>query len=167
KQGYADKDRICIYGGSFGGYSSLMAPAREPGLYKCAFGYVGVYDMEMMFDKGDIPQRESGLRYLRRTLGTDKSELRATSPTSLAKSIKIPVYLAAGARDVRAVPEQTEAMNQALIAAGNPPEGMIIQSGEMHGFYKEENNLKLYTEMLDFFARHIGGAGAGATKAAK
>ncbi len=157
-QGYADKNRICIYGGSFGGYSSLMAPAREPDLYKCAFGYVGVYDMEMMFEKGDIPQRESGKRYLRRTLGTDKTELRATSPTSLADSIKIPVYLAAGARDVRAVPEQTEAMSKALTAAGNPPEGTIIQSGEMHGFYKEENNLKLYTEMLDFFARHIGGS---------
>lgn len=33
---------------------------------------------------------------------------------------------------------------------------MIIQSGEMHGFYKQENNLKLYTEMLEFFDRHIG-----------
>ena len=161
-QGHADKDRICIYGGSFGGYSSLMAPAREPALYKCAFGYVGVYDMEMMFEKGDIPERESGLRFLRRTLGTDKAELRATSPTSLVQNIKIPVYLAAGARDARAVPEQTEAMNKALIAAGNKPEGMIIQSGEMHGFYKEENNLRLYTEMLNFFGRHIGdGASTG------
>jgi dipeptidyl aminopeptidase/acylaminoacyl peptidase len=52
-------------------------------------------------------------------------------------------------------------MNKALINAGNPPEGMIIQSGEMHGYYKEENNLKLYTEMLNFFARHIGGKVAG------
>jgi dipeptidyl aminopeptidase/acylaminoacyl peptidase len=68
---------------------------------------------------------------------------------------------------MRAVPEQTEAMNSALIAAGNPPEGMIIQSGEMHGFYKEENNLKLYTEMLNFFARHIGGTGATGTAAGK
>ncbi len=48
-------------------------------------------------------------------------------------------------------------MHAALTAAGNRPEGMIIQSGEMHGFYTEENNLKLYTEMLGFFARHIGG----------
>src|SRR3546814_10631979 len=45
-QGYADKDRICIYGGSFGGYSALMAPIRAPGLFKCAFGYVGVYDID-------------------------------------------------------------------------------------------------------------------------
>jgi dipeptidyl aminopeptidase/acylaminoacyl peptidase len=156
EQGYADKDRICIYGGSFGGYSSLMAPAREPDLYKCAFGYVGVYDMPMMFEKGDIPQRESGQRFLRRTLGADRATWLATSPTHLADRIRIPVYLAAGARDARAVPEQTEVMAEALRKAGNPPEGVIIQSGEMHGFYKEENNKRLYGEMLKFFERHIG-----------
>ncbi|MDQ3288835.1 MAG: S9 family peptidase [Pseudomonadota bacterium] len=162
QNGHADEDRICIYGGSFGGYSSLMAPAREPDLYQCAFGYVGVYDMQMMFDKGDIPQSESGKRFLRRTLGTDKAVLRETSPTSLAAKIRIPVYLAAGARDARAVPEQTEAMNKALTETGNPPEGMIIQSGEMHGFYKEEHNLNLYKEMLAFFERHIGDADTAA-----
>lgn len=156
-QGYADKDRICIYGGSFGGYSSLMAPIRAPGLFQCAVGYVGVYDMDMMFTKGDIPRRTSGQRYLRRTLGTDKAELRATSPTAQADKVGIPVLLVAGARDERAVPEQTEAMRDALVKAGNPPVETIIQSGEMHGFYKEENNLALYTKMLDFFAKHIGG----------
>lgn len=156
REGFADRERICIYGGSFGGYSSLMAPVREPGLFKCAFGYVGVYDMPMLYTKGDIPQSDSGQRYLRRTIGTDRSVMQANSPASLAAQVRIPVYLAAGARDARAVPEQTEVMNKALIAAGNPPEGMIIQSGEMHGFYKPENNLKLYTEMLKFFDRHLG-----------
>ena len=48
-------------------------------------------------------------------------------------------------------------MAAALKAAGNAPEGVIIQDGEEHGFYKEENNLRLYTEMLNFFDRHIGG----------
>ena len=155
-EGYADKDRVCIYGGSFGGYSSLMAPIREPGMFKCAFGYVGVYDMGMLFTKGDIPQSESGVRYLRRTVGTDRAVQQANSPAFNADKVRIPVYLAAGARDERAVPDQTEAMADALRKAGNPPEGVIIQSGEMHGFYKEENNLRLYTEMLGFFDRHIG-----------
>ena len=50
-------------------------------------------------------------------------------------------------------------MYAALKAGGNEPEGMIIQSGEMHGFYKEENNERLYTEMLAFFDRHIGPEG--------
>ena len=157
KSGHVDKDRICIYGGSFGGYSSLMAPIRAPGLFKCTFGYVGVYDVDMMFKKGDIPERESGLRYLRRTHGTDTKSWAENSPARRAAEVKIPVYLAAGARDVRTPPEQTELMNKALIAAGNPPEGMIIQSGEMHGFYDVDNRVKLYSTMLDFFARHLGG----------
>lgn len=155
--GHADADRICIYGGSFGGYSSLMAPIRAPGMFKCTFGYVGVYDVDMMFKKGDIPETESGQRYLRRTHGTDTKSWTENSPARRAAEVKIPVYLAAGARDVRTPPEQTELMNKALIAAGNPPEGMIIQSGEMHGFYDVDNRVKLYTTMLDFFGRHIGG----------
>lgn len=157
KNGYADGERICIYGGSFGGYSSLMAPIRAPGLFKCTFGYVGVYDIDMMFKKGDIPEDEPGQRFLRRTHGTDTKSWAENSPARRAAEVKIPVYLAAGARDVRTPPEQTELMNKALIAAGNPPEGMLIQSGEMHGFYDVANRVNLYTKMLDFFARHIGG----------
>ena len=161
--GHADRDRICIYGGSFGGYSSLMAPIRAPGMFKCTFGYVGVYDVDMMFNKGDIPQRESGLRYLRRTHGTDPKVWAENSPARRAAEVKIPVYLAAGARDERTPPEQTELMERMLRQAGNPPEGMIIQSGEMHGFYDVDNRVKLYTTMLDFFGRHIGGqVGVGA-----
>ena len=94
--------------------------------------------------------------YMQRALGKTKAERDAMSPVNHAAKIGIPVYLAAGARDPRCPPENTEAMSKALIAAGNPPEGMMITSGEMHGFYKDENKLKLYTEMLDFFARHIG-----------
>lgn len=156
KQGQADPERICIYGGSFGGYSALMAPIRAPGLFKCAFGYVGVYDIDMMFKRGDIPQTASGQRYLRRTHGTDTAEWTRNSPARRASEVRIPVYLAAGARDERTPPEQTELMEKALREAGNPAEGMIIQSGEMHGFYDVEARKKLYTEMLNFFARHIG-----------
>ena len=156
-QGYTDKNRICIYGGSFGGYASMMAPARAPGMFKCAFGYVGAYDAEVQMTKSDTSEREDGVKYLLRALGKTKAERDAMSPVNHAAEIKIPVYLAAGARDPRCPPENTMAMNKALIEAGNPPEGMIIQSGEMHGYYKEENNLKLFTAMLDFFARHIGG----------
>ncbi|KAA3600340.1 S9 family peptidase [Stenotrophomonas maltophilia] len=155
-QGVADKDRLCIYGGSFGGYSALMAPIREPGLFKCAFGYVGVYDVDMLFKKGDIPQRESGQRYLRRTHGTDVAEWNKVSPARRAGEVRIPVFLASGARDMRAVPEQTELMAKALTDAGNPPEGVIIQSGEMHGFYDVPARVNLYSKMLDFFGRHIG-----------
>ena len=157
RQGWADASRICIYGGSFGGYASLMAPIRAPGLYKCAFGYVGMYDARIQMTKSDTAQSESGKRYLARAFGGTRAEQDAMSPINFADQFKLPVYLAAGARDARCPPEHTEAMAKALEAAGNKPEGVIIQAGEEHGFYKEENKLRLYTEMLAFFDRHIGG----------
>ncbi|TXI27699.1 MAG: S9 family peptidase [Ottowia sp.] len=157
RQGWADKDRVCIYGGSFGGYASLMAPVRAPDMFKCAFGYVGLYDAQIQLTKSDTAQSESGKRYLKRAFGVTRAEQDAMSPINFVDRIKLPVYLAAGARDARCPPEHTEAMAKALQAAGNKPEGVIIQDGEEHGFYKEENNLRLYTEMLNFFDRHIGG----------
>ncbi|WP_334178732.1 S9 family peptidase [Pseudoxanthomonas sp.] len=155
-QGQADKDKVCIYGGSFGGYASLMAPSRDTELFKCAFGYVGLYDAQIQLSKSDTSRSESGRRYLIRAFGRTRAEQDAMSPITYASKIKLPVYLAAGARDERCPPEHTEAMAKALTAAGNSPEGMIIQSGEAHGFYKEENNERLYTAMLAFFDRHIG-----------
>ena len=126
-------------------------------MFKCAFGYVGLYDAQIQLTKSDTAQSESGKRYLKRAFGVTRAEQDAMSPINFVDRIKLPVYLAAGARDARCPPEHTEAMAKALQAAGNKPEGVIIQDGEEHGFYKEENNLRLYTEMLNFFDRHIGG----------
>ena len=164
-QGYADPKRMCIYGASYGGYASLMGVAKEPTLYRCAVGYVGVYDLNMMFHKGDISERDSGRRYLKRTLGADTPELRQHSPAYLADRIQVPVFLAAGLKDVRAPYQHTEAMRDALDAAGHPAEVVILQPNEMHGFYDEKANLNLYTKMLGFFDKYIG-AGAGSTASA-
>lgn len=155
-KGHADKNRICIYGGSFGGYAAMMAPTVAPGLYRCAFGYVGLYDTEIQMKKSDTAQTDEGRAYLQRALGETPEARAAISPVKRAQLIRIPVYLAAGADDERCPPEHTVAMQKALTAAGNAPEGVIIQKGEGHGFEKPENNLRLYTEMLAFFERHIG-----------
>lgn len=164
EQGYANPNRMCIYGASYGGYASLMGAAKEPSLYKCAVGYVGVYDLPLMFKKGDISERDSGQRYLKRTLGTDPQQWHDRSPVFLADRIKVPVFLAAGLKDVRAPHEQTEEMRDALKAAGHPAEVVILQPNEMHGFYGEAASLNLYTKMMAFFDKYIGAeAGVSAT----
>jgi len=82
-QGVADKSRICIYGASYGAYAALMGTIREPGLYQCAAGYVGVYDLPMMHARGDIRDARSGRTYLREWLGAPDA-LAARSPVNLA-----------------------------------------------------------------------------------
>ena len=155
QQGHADPRRICIMGGSYGAYASLMGVAKEPGLYKCAAGVVGVYDLPTMHTHGDVQQRGSGETYLNEWIGARES-LGAVSPNRMADRIKVPVFLAAGGEDDRAPVEHTEMMEKALKRAGVPVEALYFRE-EGHGFYKEENNREYYTQLLAFLARHLGG----------
>lgn len=154
KEGIADAGKVCIYGASYGGYASLMAVAKEPSLYRCAVGYVGVYDLPMMHRRGDIPQRLSGENFLKDALGTEG--LEETSPNRLASRIKVPVFLAAGGEDKRAPQDHSEAMERALREAGGQVETLYYPT-EGHGFYKDEHRREYYTRLLAFLSRHLGG----------
>jgi dipeptidyl aminopeptidase/acylaminoacyl peptidase len=143
-----------------------MGVVKEPDLYQCAVGYVGVYDLTLMDRRGDISESESGLDFLKTVLGTDDSALALVSPNKQASRIKAGVFLAAGKEDRRAPPVHTERMAEAIRAAGGQLDASIIQEGEAHGFYKTENNVALYSKMLAFFDRYIGsGARKGETVA--
>lgn len=154
-QGIADRSKICIYGASYGGYAALMGVAREPVLYQCAAGYVGVYDLPMMHARGDIQEQRSGVTYLREWLGTPE-KLREVSPVNLAASIKVPVFLAAGGEDERAPIQHTQRMEAALKKAGVPVESLYYPR-EGHGFYVDANRREYYTRLLAFLSRHLGG----------
>ena len=154
--GIADADRLCIYGGSYGGYAALTGAFREPDLYRCAVGYVGVYDLAMMFDKGDIPGRRAGINYLKDAIGDDRAELHARSPVHNAHRIKAAVMLVHGGRDQRVPIEQAHSLRRALKAAGNPVAVWHVKAMEGHGFGDEKNRREMYTRMLEFYDRHIG-----------
>lgn len=151
----ADPNRICTYGASYGGYAALMQPIRYPELYKCAIGYVGVYDLQVMKKKGDIPRAKRGKRYLERVLGTNDALLQSWSPAQNVDKVKVPVFLVQGSIDQRVPMAQFNALKSAFAAAGTPVETMVAQ-GEGHGFYKPENTAELYKRMEAFLARHIG-----------
>jgi len=159
-QGIANKDRICIYGASYGAYSAMMGTVREPGMYQCAAGYVGVYDLPMMFTRGDVQERGSGMTYLRDWLG-DPAKLGAVSPVTLAGQIKVPVFLAAGGEDKRAPIEHTKRLEAALKKAGTPVESLYY-STEGHGFYRPEHEREYYSRLLAFLSNSLGGAKASA-----
>ncbi|GAA5080279.1 alpha/beta hydrolase family protein [Lysobacter panacisoli] len=161
--GRADASRICTYGASFGGYAALMNPIRYPELYRCAVGYVGVYDLPLMKKVGD-PQRGRGNRnYLDRALGTDEAVMIANSPARNATKIKVPVMLVQGSADTRVPMDQFDAMVTGFRKAGVSVETMVVK-GEGHGFYKPENRAELYRRLEAFLARNLG-PGAGAAPA--
>lgn len=159
-QGFADPERICISGASYGGYATLMSLARSPSLFKCGIAGAAPTDMEVQLTspQGDTANNESGVQFWKAVIGvTDTSKIpKSVSPVYLADKIKQPVMLYWGADDIRVPLEQGSMMIRALERAGNPPKTVLIKKEEGHGFGKVENNLDLYTQMLDFLDTNIG-----------
>jgi len=153
--GIVDPERICIYGASYGGYAALMGVVKEPELYKCAIGSMGVYDLPMMFEEGDISERKSGLAYLRDVLGDDINDQKSRSPVYNVDKISAEILLIHGAKDERAPIEQAESLKSAFDKIKKPYEWLEM-SNEGHGYYDEANRLKVYSKILDFLDKHIG-----------
>ena len=156
EQGYADPKRICAYGASYGAYASLMAMATEPDLYRCAIGYVGVYDLRLLRSRGDIRDSSYGQGFLDLTLGTDDADLWAHSPTALANRIKGKVMLITGGEDNRAPAVHSENLRSVMVKNGAKVD-WLYKSNEGHGFYKQENKIELYDRMLAFLDANMGG----------
>lgn len=152
--GVADPKRICIYGGSYGAYAALTGAFREPDLFRCAVGMAGIYDLPLMFEKGDIQTVERGVNYLKLAIGTDIEELKRRSPVYNADKIRVPVLLLHGKVDERAPYEHAKRMRAALGKVGNSPE-WSTEWGEGHGFFDEANRASAYELMLTFFAKHL------------
>src|SRR5690606_7919226 len=100
-KGYADPQRICVYGSSFGAYSAMLLAAQAPELVKCAAGLSGLYDLRAMANKSDTSRSFWGRAYIERVVGRDDDDMLANSPLSQAGRIKAAVFLAHGKEDER------------------------------------------------------------------
>ncbi|MEP6940599.1 MAG: alpha/beta fold hydrolase [Rudaea sp.] len=157
EQHIADPARVCIYGASYGGYAALEGAAKEPNLYRCAIGYVGIYDLAKWERSSDVGKSTAGGGYLGNVLGKDEADLLSRSPIARAAQIKSKVMLIVGGADERVPKTQGEAMRTALAKSGNEPE-WVYERTEGHGFYEEGNVAELYRKMLAFLDRNIGAA---------
>lgn len=151
--GYADKERMCVYGGSYGGYGTLQSVVREPDLYKCAIGYVGVYSLHEMKKSGDIVDSKSGRKFLDRVLGMDKDLLTEFSPALNVDKIKAELFIAHGREDVRVPMDQYDVLSDNLKRIGKPYQSMIRDEG--HGYQQDKNKFDFYRAMEGFFAKNL------------
>jgi len=131
-----------------------MGAAREPELYRCAIGYAGVYDLELMWESGDVPDSRRGRAYLERVLGTDVAKLRAQSPVNNAQNIKAPVLLIHGKADARADYEHARRMRAALEKNNKKVEWLAL-GREGHGIYDEESRREIYERILQFLDANL------------
>jgi len=159
KKGIVDQNRVCVYGGSYGGYAALMSAVREPDLYKCAASFVGMSDLNLMFEHGDTTESQAGLTTLEMYIGRDKARLDAQSAIKNLDKLKAPILIIHGKEDRRVPIIQAEVLRDELIKRNHPYE-WLVKDKEGHGFYKPENNVERWEKMLAFFDKYIGASTA-------
>ena len=159
-QGIVDPKRVCIYGGSYGGYATMMGLAKDPDLYKCGINYVGVTDINLFLTATWADYAESdwikyGVKDMVGDADKDAQRLKETSPVEQAARIKAPVLMAYGAADRRVPIEHGTRMRAAMERNGQKPIWMVAD-GEGHGFREMKNQKMFYEAMEKFLAENIG-----------
>ncbi len=158
-QGYVDPQRVCIAGASYGGYATLMGLIRDPDIFKCGVNWVGVTDLNLLYDAfGRDAVEETDKYWLPVRVGDqvkDQEMLKANSPLQLAARLKAPVILGYGGVD-RRVPIEHGTKFYKAVKTHNPHVEWIEYENEGHGWYFLKNNVDFWTKVENFLDKNIG-----------
>jgi len=158
QQGWADKDKVAIYGGSHGGYAVLRGMTKTPDIYACGVDYVGVSNLHTFMET--IPPYWEKYRELlykiwyNPSIPEEKTIMDEISPALHVEKIKKPLFVVQGANDPRVNINEADQIVETLRERGVEVPYMV-KYDEGHGFAKEENRLDLYKAMMGFFAENL------------
>jgi len=155
KEGFADPEKVCIYGGSYGGYATMAGLTFTPDLYKCGINYVGVTDIELLFDT--MPEAwELAEDVMKEQIGNpdDEKFMRSISPLHHVENIKAPLLIIHGKQDPRVNIKHATKLRSRMDDLNKPYE-WLVKKKEGHGFSGEENRIEAYTKMDDFLRKSL------------
>lgn len=157
-KGWVDAGKKAIYGGSHGGYATLMGLVKTPDLYTCGVDYVGVSNIETFF--ASFPEYWKPYKEMVKQIWYDLDNAeeakiaKEVSPFYQLDKIKKPLLVVQGANDPRVNINESDQIVKALRAKGfNVP--YMVKYNEGHGFQREENRIEFYKTMLGFLAGYL------------
>ncbi len=158
EQGIADPERVCIYGGSYGGYATLAGLAFTPELYACGVDIVGPSNIETLFQS--VPPYWAPMKkQLIKRVGdveNDPELNRRISPLFHAEKIEAPLMVLQGANDPRVKIAEADQIVAAM-REKELPVTYIVFPDEGHGFARPENRLDANARIEQFLAERLGG----------
>jgi dipeptidyl aminopeptidase/acylaminoacyl peptidase len=159
-QGLADPKSMAVAGASYGGYAVMMGLVKEPDLYRAGINWVGVTDIDLMYDIGWSDTSGSdwekyGMPTLVGDPKTDRVQFDATSPLKRAAAINKPVLMAYGDKDFRVPLPHGKDMRDALKRAGKVEVEWVVYEDEGHGWMLVKNKVDFWTRVEKFLAKHL------------
>jgi dipeptidyl aminopeptidase/acylaminoacyl peptidase len=159
KMGWADKERVCIVGWSYGGYAALAGGALTPDLYKCVVSVAGVSNLrDMLYTEAkDHGPNSLSVKYWKELIGDpdkDAKAIDAVSPALLAASFKAPVLLIHGTEDTVVPSRQSNMMDEALRRADKAVDYVKIK-GDDHSLVDNASRRTALTKIGEFLATYL------------
>jgi dipeptidyl aminopeptidase/acylaminoacyl peptidase len=160
KNGVADKNKVAIMGGSYGGYSTLVGLTFTPDVFACGVDIVGPSRLVTLFETIP-PYWVAGLNMFKQRVGDHTTEegrkfLDSRSPLTRVDQIKKPLLIGQGANDPRVKQAEADQVVKAM-KDKKLPVVYVLYSDEGHGFRRPENNLSFNAVTEQFLATHLGG----------
>jgi dipeptidyl aminopeptidase/acylaminoacyl peptidase len=155
KQAWADPDRLVVYGGSYGGYTVLIALTRMPGLWRAGVNLFGVVNMHTFLRSTtgfirELFKLEFG------DLEKDAAFLDSISPHRDVGKIVDPLFVYAGGNDPRVPKTESDQIVVAMRERGVPVEYMV-KDNEGHSLARRENQIEFYSRVARFLEAHLNG----------
>jgi len=153
QSGYVDPKRVGIFGGSYGGFMTLMAIGKAPDEFAAGVQWFGIINWRTMYRDMD----EVLKAYLRSLMGTPEENPEGydrASPLTYIANAKAPLLTIQGDNDIRVPRGQAQEVDDILKAKGNTVE-TVFYPAEGHGFRKRENQLDSLKRTVDWFERHL------------
>lgn len=155
KQGYADPKRVAIYGGSYGGYATLVGLTFTPEEFAAGVDIVGPSNLNTLLKS--IPPYWGPIKAMfTKRMGEEVEFLNSRSPLFKANLITKPLLIAQGANDPRVNIKESDQIVEAMRKANKPVE-YIVFSDEGHGFARPVNRLFFYAKAEEFLSKYLGG----------
>jgi len=160
REGIADPDRVAIFGGSYGGYATLVGLTFTPERFACGVDIVGPSNLVTLLNS--IPPYWAPMIQMWATrVGDHRTEegkafLTSRSPLTYVDRIKRPLLIGQGANDPRVKQAESDQIVKAM-QEKNIPVTYVLYSDEGHGFARPENNLSFFAVAEAFLAEVLGG----------
>jgi dipeptidyl aminopeptidase/acylaminoacyl peptidase len=155
KQGIADAKKICIMGGSYGGYATLAGVAFSPDAFACGVDIVGPSNLNTLL-KTIPPYWSTIVAMFHKRMGDDETFLKSQSPLFKADQIKAPLLIGQGANDPRVNKAESDQIVTAMRKNSKAVEYYVFPD-EGHGFARPENRMAFNAASEEFLAKYLGG----------
>ena len=149
-EGIVDKNRVCIFGASFGGYAAAVGLAKTPDLYKCGISTNGVLDLKRFFSS--LNRRL--FNRVEDVVSNEDEDIEANSPFHNIDNIKAPLLLIGSENDSRVPVEHSRKMHEEMKKRGKSVEYVELAGGE-HWRTIEAHEIKKMQAIEAFLEEHL------------